>query len=337
MAKITRKTQKVFGGSLTATNNIAKFGSLKIGAAAYSLDPDDIQTSEYDNGLAASLINNNAPTLQDLNSLFFLLSRQIAYQMQTGVPEYDAGTTYYIGSLVNDGNGVIYKSLTDANVGNALSDATKWNYNRSLTPAGVITPFAGAVASPPTGWAVCDGSTLSRATYADLFARIGTAWDTCTNPLTGAANTAPAGTLFRLPDLRDTFLRGAGGPNAASVTTTLAGYQADKTKPNGLAGTAAAQTGTAAGQTLGTTTINAVNSGAQASIGGSGSGANTNFDGVTPVGRTGGSAIGVNIAHNHAASDVTLSASSVSFTGDAETRPQNVGVNYIIKLYDDIM
>ncbi len=46
--------------------------------------------------------------------------------MQVGVAEYDAGTTYYIGDLVNDGNGYIYQSLANANIGNALYNPTYW-------------------------------------------------------------------------------------------------------------------------------------------------------------------------------------------------------------------
>ena len=49
------------------------------------------------------------------------------------------------------------------NVGNAI--------NNSL-PIGTIVDFAGTIA--PTGWLICDGSAISRTTYADLLATIGT-------------------------------------------------------------------------------------------------------------------------------------------------------------------
>ena len=67
----------------------------------------------------------------------------------------------------------------------------------ALVPTGMIAPYAGA--SSPTGWAYCDGSAVSRTTYADLFAAIGTIW--------GAGD---GSTTFNLPDLRTTFLRGSG-------------------------------------------------------------------------------------------------------------------------------
>lgn len=125
MAKITREPQLIFGGSLVANNNIAKFGSLKIGTPAYSLDPSDIQTTEYLNGWAAAVVNNNAPALQDMNGLFYLTTYQLAYLMQAGIAEWNAATTYYIGSLVNDTYGNVFKSLIDTNT-SALTVKASW-------------------------------------------------------------------------------------------------------------------------------------------------------------------------------------------------------------------
>ena len=68
----------------------------------------------------------------------------------------------------------------------------------SATPAGVIVPFGGTTA--PTGYLACEGQIVSRSTYADLFAAIGTTWN-----LSGESSSE-----FRLPDLRGAFLRGTG-------------------------------------------------------------------------------------------------------------------------------
>lgn len=62
---------------------------------------------------------------------------------------------------------------------------------------GEIKPFAGSVI--PTGWLLCDGSAISRTTYSDLFAVIGTTY-----------GTGDGSTTFNLPDLRDRFPVGAG-------------------------------------------------------------------------------------------------------------------------------
>lgn len=128
MAKITRAKQELFaynGG--TSTSNCAQFGSLKAGSANFTLDPDTIQAlAAWDLGWKGAVINNNAPPIQDMNAVQFVLSRQIAYTLQTGVPEWNTDTTYYIGSVVNGGDGKLYRSITDDNAGNALTDLTNW-------------------------------------------------------------------------------------------------------------------------------------------------------------------------------------------------------------------
>lgn len=53
--------------------------------------------------------------------------------------------------------------------------------------------------TPPTGWLTCDGSSVSRTTYAALFAIIGTAY--------GSAGPS----VFDLPDFRGNTVRGANG------------------------------------------------------------------------------------------------------------------------------
>lgn len=56
-------------------------------------------------------------------------------------------------------------------------------------PVGSIHAYGGSTA--PTGWLICDGSAVSRTTYAALFAIVGTTY--------GAGN---GSTTFNLPDLR---------------------------------------------------------------------------------------------------------------------------------------
>jgi hypothetical protein len=127
MAKITRSLQKVFADGVVAQNNIAQFGSLKADAVLFSKDPAVIQfLAAFEQGWASAVVNNQAPTLQDMNALFFLITRQIAYLMQAGVAEYDTETVYYIGSVVSDGAGALYRSLVDTNT-DALSVLASWS------------------------------------------------------------------------------------------------------------------------------------------------------------------------------------------------------------------
>jgi hypothetical protein len=64
-------------------------------------------------------------------------------------------------------------------------------------PAGAVMAFA--MNAVPTGWLAANGAAVSRATYATLFAAVGTTY--------GAGD---GGTTFNLPDLRGYFVRGAG-------------------------------------------------------------------------------------------------------------------------------
>ena len=64
-------------------------------------------------------------------------------------------------------------------------------------PVGEITMYGGATA--PTGWLNCDGTAVSRTTYADLFAVIGETFGQGDNS-----------TTFNLPDFKDAFPKGTG-------------------------------------------------------------------------------------------------------------------------------
>jgi microcystin-dependent protein len=70
----------------------------------------------------------------------------------------------------------------------------------ALVPAGSI--IATGRSSAPTGWLLCDGSSLLRADYADLFSAIGTTY--------GSVD----GTHFTVPDLRGRVMMGVDGAAA---------------------------------------------------------------------------------------------------------------------------
>lgn len=88
--------------------------------------------------------------------------------------------------------------MADINVGaisealNNKADVDLHNLNnegkKSVTLAGMVMAFAGS--TPPTGWLKCDGSAVSRTTYASLFVAIGTKY--------GAGD---GSTTFNLPNL----------------------------------------------------------------------------------------------------------------------------------------
>lgn len=160
MSKLTKVAQKLFA-SAAGTNQLSKFGSLFAGSAAFTTDPDEVQSlSNFLTGWYEAAIGGNAPAIQDMNSLFFLAFRQIAYGQQAGVPEWDAATTYYIGSIVNVA-GILYVSIIDDNLNNAVSDTSSWHlYSTEATGSG--KDFWGTTA--PSGWVLASGNTIGNAT-----------------------------------------------------------------------------------------------------------------------------------------------------------------------------
>ena len=133
MAKITRATLKQFGSTGT-TGYFGKFGSQAAGAPVTTKDVATIQSlTAWLNGFQDALtLNTKAPYLEDMNSLFYVMAYMQAYSLQEGIAEYDAGTTYFIGSIVKKtGTFELYGSIVNTNVGNALPSAvsdSKWQY-----------------------------------------------------------------------------------------------------------------------------------------------------------------------------------------------------------------
>ena len=75
---------------------------------------------------------------------------------------------------------------------NGIYDAMK-----ALLPVGLVFPFAGTTV--PDSFLECNGAAVSRTTYAELFAVIGTTY-----------GTGDGSTTFNLPDYREVALVGAG-------------------------------------------------------------------------------------------------------------------------------
>lgn len=77
-------------------------------------------------------------------------------------------------------------------------------YAATGVPTGTILDFGGTVA--PTGYLGCDGTAVSRTTYATLFGVIGTTW--------GAGN---GSTTFNLPDFQRRVAVGSGGSGTGTL------------------------------------------------------------------------------------------------------------------------
>jgi microcystin-dependent protein len=83
------------------------------------------------------------------------------------------------------------------------------NFEALATPPGTVVAFAGPTA--PSGWLLCDGSAVSRTTYASLFGVVGVTYG-----IGDAINT------FNLPDLRAAGIRGVGTSTQFTANATVA-------------------------------------------------------------------------------------------------------------------
>jgi microcystin-dependent protein len=169
-------------------------------------------------------------------------------------------------------------------------------------PAGVVFPFAGA--SAPDGWLLCDGSAISRTTYARLFASIGTSF-----------GVGDGSSTFNLPNTQGVFIRGAGSQTISAINYSgvVGTVQGDQVQGHYHSKSESAHTHAAAGET----SARAV-------------GANTGW--------------GIAAGQTNAAAGVQGATSNVSITSPSsdgtngtprtgsQTHPANLGMNHIIKI-----
>ena len=126
-----------------------------------------------------------------------------------GTIQATVGNVAAIGDLIQ-GNGVnSFGRLPAGAAGTALTSngsglALSWS--TIATPSGALLDYAGGTV--PSGFLACDGTAVSRSTYAALFAAIGTNW--------GAGNGT---TTFNVPDLRGRATIGAGTGTGRTART----------------------------------------------------------------------------------------------------------------------
>lgn len=206
LARVDNSTFTLAGGDFTATYTANR--RVKLTVAGGTL-VGDVVSSTY----AAGLTTVTCVDLYDNSGALGVLSSapmQVAYAPLTpGVRGNQmrkveslsfpaVGATYDVttsntdlvikraGSIVARVGAGGVSGMAAASVGTAAlgSDVAS-----RLLPTGVVVPFAGSAA--PTGWLFCAGQVVSRSTYADLFATLGTTY--------GAGDGT---TTFALPDLR---------------------------------------------------------------------------------------------------------------------------------------
>lgn len=153
MPAIQRKQQKIFAGGLivSPSGTLAQPGSTAAGAPVYSADLDVLMASaRFLQGFAQQCVGNSSPVLQEMNANLLIITQQLAYLLQSGIPEWLTSETYFIGAQCRVGM-TTYVSKTDNNQGNAVTDTNNW-----ATLASLVAPSFNLNALP-RAWCMFNG------------------------------------------------------------------------------------------------------------------------------------------------------------------------------------
>jgi hypothetical protein len=169
MSQLSRAIQKIFGID-GATSEFGQIGSKAAGSPATTKNLTTIQSlSQYDDGLPAILSDQSTywlPYLEDLNALFFLVTSQLTYLFQNGIPEWldSASQRYYADvSFVIGSDGALYQAILgdDASNINAQKDpTTETSWWKKILDADMIDDIESAVTDVAAAQAQLDASVL---------------------------------------------------------------------------------------------------------------------------------------------------------------------------------
>lgn len=189
----------------TATNQFG-LANLEIGTGSSQVGAiDTIQWGNADYFIKIELdpTGSSGYTTMGTTQLMSVPYALYANKSQKSLNDNDTSATNEIQNLSLNGSDLTISG------GNTVTLATP------TMPAGCMMAYGGSAA--PTGWLLCDGSAVSRTTYATLYAAIGNAY-----------GSGDGSTTFNLPDLRGRFMRGVDGsagndPDKATRTASNSG------------------------------------------------------------------------------------------------------------------
>ena len=191
---------------------------------------------------------------------------------------------------------------SDGNANDVLQSDGSGNLSFAALPQAVPTGSVHMMATTtvPSGYLKCNGAAISRTTYADLFAIIGTAH--------GAGD---GSSTFNVPDLRGEFVRGWDDSRGVDSGRNFGSAQSDQNAQHNHSATA-------------TSTVTDPGHFHDVPYSNSDSGdgvieeSGTGFSGVEPT--------------NSATTGISVSTSvSIANSGGSEARPRNIAMMYVIK------
>ena len=134
-----------------------------------------------------------------LNGLFKLLGDWVYYIQNGGIASYSASFDYAVGSFVKY-NDDFYRCIqaNSATAPKAPTDSAYWLRITTTADSPTSEIKIWPSSTIPDGFLLCNGSAVSRTTYANLFSKIGTTF-----------GSGDGSTTFNIPDLRDRYIIGA--------------------------------------------------------------------------------------------------------------------------------
>lgn len=130
------------------------------------------------------------------------------------------GRTHTFNAVFKTSNGMPFpqpqSAANSSTIYDMHSDGTNLYLVGSTRMAGELVDYAGTAV--PAGWLQCDGSAVSRTTYAALFAAIGTTW--------GVGDGA---TTFNVPDFRRRVAVGSGGSGTGTLGNSVGNTGGEET------------------------------------------------------------------------------------------------------------
>lgn len=181
------------------------------------------QTLTVDDTTATSLYLTDDGVADAINTLYASSPAKITvtgaaapFPRATGVPTIVHGDGSPEG-VIYAGQGSVYLRRDNTGGAQLYQKTTGIHLNTGwvsmagaavTTPTGAMHMYGGAIA--PTGWLLCDGSAVSRTTYADLFAAVGVVF-----------GSGDGSTTFNVPDMRGRVAVGYAASGGHTDVSTL--------------------------------------------------------------------------------------------------------------------
>ncbi len=158
MTDFVRIPGKIFAENASPVGNdpqIGKFGNAKQGIYTGEADVREIQNSEaWSQGWTEAVVSAmNYPPLPEMNGVLKVLSYQICYLLQKGIPQWNADTIYYTNDYVNY-NGKLYYSSIDNNTFEPETPGAGNSWLSGTSDVAIATNTSNGISRP-------DGKTLA--------------------------------------------------------------------------------------------------------------------------------------------------------------------------------